>query len=314
MNSMYDYSVVIPVYNSSLTLNILTIELNNILHGYTFELIFVDDNSIDDSWIVLNEIKKKYFDSKITLIKLSRNFGQDNATLCGLKYSKGVYVITIDDDLQHPSNEIKKLIKEINENDTDVVYGVFKNKKHSVLRNIGSKLFEILARKFGNQSGKGSAFRIIKNNIVEKIILHNQYFIRIEELIMWYTANIRYIEVDHNERSKGKSGYTKFKILKLTFNLMFNYSTIPLQLMVYIGFFVSFMSFIFAIFYVFKKIYYNDPVLGWTTIVVSILFSSGIIVFSLGVISQYLLRILTLQNNKPCYSVSQIIIDEDPII
>ncbi len=306
-----DFSVVVPVFNSEDSLGLLYERLQKVFADMakSFEVIFVEDGSDDNSWTVLKELKKKHPDH-IIAIKLNRNFGQHNATICGFGFAKGKEVITIDDDLQNPPEEIPKLIAAKAEDEADVTYGIYQKKQHSMVRNLLSKTVRKSHKWMKKGSGKGSSFRIIDQRIIKKILNHNQTFIFIDEVFLWYTDHISFTLVDHHKRTHSKSGYGAKKLFQLASNLTYFYTNIPLKIMVYSGFFVSFISFIIAIKFIIQKLFYDVP-LGYTSMIVTILFSTSIIVFSLGVIGGYLSRMQLMQNKKPPYNIEKILDKED---
>jgi len=303
-----DYSVVIPVYNSESTL----LELFNAIDQVflklesNFEVLFVEDGSKDNSWEVLTNLKKQY-PEKITAIKLSKNFGQHNATFCGLKHANGNTIITIDDDLQVNPSEILKLINEYSDKNTDLVYGFYANKKHSPFRNLGSKLLKKTGQFFNDSPGEGSSFRIFSKDLATKILEHAQNFVFIDELLLWYTDEISFVKVEHQKRKNHRSGYSNFKLIKLTANLLIYYSALPLKIMIWGGFISSIISFLFGIYFIVKKIFFHHVPMGYTSIIVAILFSTSLIIFSLGIIGEYLNRIYMVQNKKPPYSIKKIL-------
>ena len=152
--------------------------------------------------------------------------------------------------------------------------------------------------------GEGSSFRFITKQLGKQILEHAQNFVFIDELLLWYTGDISFVKVEHEKRKSGKSGYSKIKLFKLSLNLMLYYTAIPLKLMIYGGFFAAFFSFFLGIYFIVKKIFLHVPH-GYTSIIVTILFSTGIIIFSLGIIGEYLIRIYMVQNKKPSYAIKQ---------
>jgi len=306
--SEIEYSIVVPVFNSEATLK----ELNDQIHAVfqelkaSFEIIFIEDGSKDNSWKMLTEIKSAT-PGTVTAIKLAKNFGQHNATFCGLNFAKGKMIITIDDDLQILPEEIKKIIACYQTSDSDLVYGCFQNKKHSLFRNIGSKLVKRSAKFFNDYPGEGSSFRLFSNELAKKILSHSQNFVFIDELLLWYTDNISFVKVDHRPSLNNHSGYTKTKLFQLTANLVIYYSILPLRLMTWGGFIFSVLSFLAGLFYLVKKFVFHHAAQGYTSIIVTILFSTSIIIFSLGIIGEYLNRIYMVQNKKPPYSVKKIL-------
>ena len=213
----------------------------------------------------------------------------------------------MDDDLQHPPEEIIKLIDKQKEEHSDLVYGVYKSKQHSFLRNSGTFFVKKTATIFKGYSGMGSSFRMIKKSIIDKIISNNtQSSFYLDEVFHWYTSSFSYVEVEHHPRKQGTSGYTIFKLIGLYFKIVVNYSASPLKLMTWFGLTFSFISFLLGVRFIFRKLVYHVP-LGYTSIIVTILFSASIIMFCLGIIGQYLYKIYQAQQNKPSYSISEIL-------
>jgi len=302
-----EYSIVVPVFNSEQTLVGLYDRTAAVFTkaGYSFEMIFVDDFSQDKSWEVLVNLKKQYPET-VTAIKLAKNFGQHNAVFCGLEHSQGKLIITIDDDLQIPPEEITKLIQVYLEKDADLVYGYFGNKKHSLVRNLGSYFIKKSSRILLHSPGEGSSFRLITAGLVANILKHQQHFMYIDELLLWYTSNIAFTEVKHEKRSVHRSGYSTWKLFKLSANIVIYYTAVPLRIMTYGGFILSVLSFISGVRFIVNKITHDVP-LGYTSLIVAILFSTSIIMLCLGLIGEYLTRIYQVQNKKPPYSIKKIL-------
>ncbi len=304
---MIDFSVIVPVYNSEESLEELFSRLVTVFNnmGSTFEVIFVEDGGKDSSWNVLKKLKDEFPDL-IKAIKLNKNFGQHNATMCGFTFAKGDKIITIDDDLQNPPEEITKLVKTYQKNMSDITYGIYSKKQHNFARNVMSKSVKKSSKIFMKGTGKGSSFRIINHNIVKRLLEHNITFIFIDELLQWYTSKISFVVVEHKKRKHNKSGYSAGKLFHLASDLTYYYTNIPLKLMVYGGMLISVLSFILALKFIIQKIFYDVPT-GYTSIIVAILFSTGIIVFSLGIIGGYLSRIQTVQNKKPPFHIEELL-------
>lgn len=302
-----EYSIIVPVYNSEQTLTGLYERTAAVFTqaGYSFEMIFVDDFSQDKSWETLIELKKQHQDT-ITAIKLAKNFGQHNAVFCGLEHAHGELIVTIDDDLQIPPEEISKLIQVYQDKDADLVYGYFGKKKHSLVRNLGSYFIKKSSRILLHSPGEGSSFRLITAGLVANILKHQQHFMYIDELLLWYTSNIAFTEVKHEKRSVHRSGYSTWKLFKLSANIAIYYTAVPLRIMTYGGFILSVLSFISGIRFIVNKITHDVP-LGYTSLIVAILFSTSIIMLCLGLIGEYLTRIYQVQNKKPSYSIKKIL-------
>ncbi len=309
METAITYSVVVPVYNSSESLVELFSEIKKVFTqiNETFEVIFVDDSSKDDSWKILQRTKSENKEEKITLIQLTENFGQNKATLCGIDFSIGKYIITIDDDLQTPPSEILKLINHHKENpDIELIYGFYPNKKHSPVRNIGSKMMNI-NKLFRHSNKSGSSFRIIKSKLRDKLELA-QYknFVFIDELLLWSTGKVDFVEVEHHKRKYNKTGYTIPKFFSISKNLMIFSTSVPIKLMIFFGTFLSIISFLAGVFFIYRKLIHNVP-MGYTSVIVSILFSTSIILLALGIIANYINAVFIQLNKKPTYLTKKVI-------
>lgn len=301
------YSVVIPVYNSENTLRELfsriKAEFSKI--NETFEVIFVEDCGSDRSWEKLYELKNENTDD-ITIIKLAKNFGQHNAILCGLNYVKGKQVITIDDDLQIPPEEISKLIKAQEFKPVDVAYGIYSEKKHNFLRNFGSYLVQKIFKKIFNSQNNITSFRLLSLQMVERLKNHKENFVYIDGLLHWYTNDFAFINVRHEPRKSGKSGYTPMKLISLANNLLFNFTTLPLRWMIQLGLAFSIISFLAAVLFIYRKFVYDVPI-GYTSIIVILFFIFSILLLVIGVVGEYISRLYSIQNEKPQYSIKTII-------
>jgi len=300
-----EYSVVIPVYNSQDTLEELSSRVIETLSKITsdYEVIFVDDYSHDNSWEVLTQIKKKK-DSHVKVISFAKNYGQHNATMCGFRYAKGNVVITLDDDLQHNPEDIPKLISALTEKKVDIIFGVpmsYQYKKG--YRKYSSQTYKYVSHKFNDGLENGSSFRVIRKDIINKVISHRQQFIYIDEMLTWYTDFIDVEKVDFNKTDKKKSGYSGIKLFFMMLDLGIFYSSIPLKIMTYGGLIMSVLSFLMGLRFVYKKVFIGVNVSGYTSLMVAILFSTSILLLCLGVIGQYLGKIYTVLNNKPTYSI-----------
>lgn len=299
------YSVVIPVFNSAPMLQELNERLIHTLQkeSHPFEIIYVDDDSTDNSWETLLSLKEKY-ESVVKLVRLAKNYGQHSATFCGLKFSTGSYVITIDDDLQNAPEDILLLIEKQRSTDAELVYGIG-TKQHSTFRKAASAAWKQSSKRMENGLGEGSSFRLFSAALRDKMLLHQQSIIFLDELLFWYTGNIQFVEVTHYPRKIGRSGYTPLRLFKFMVKLTFNYSTVPLKIMTYFGVILSSVSFLLGMWFVIRKLFYNVSVPGFTATIVAILFSTSIILIGIGIIGKYLSNIMRLLNNRPSFSIQE---------
>ena len=304
-----EFSVVVPVYNSETTLEEFHIRLSKVLADVasSYEIIFVDDCSTDTSFSILKRIKDK--DNKVKLMQFSKNFGQQKAVLCGLRNSCGKYVITMDDDLQHPPEEIPKLINSMKDDiSCDVSIATRKRTGHGIIRDIGSSITNILNTVFFKKDLRlrMGSFRIMKRWVVDEISKTNSFYPVIGPLILNLTDRIKNIEVDHLKRSHGRSNYTKIKLIRIFLdNILFN-STTPLRLVSSFGIITSFSSIIYASYIVYLRLVNKTTVAGWTSIMAVSLFFFGFTLFILGVIGEYIIRLVNASTNQIPYVVREV--------
>ena len=302
------YSIVIPVYNSEKTIGVLIEELIKFFSNYSdrYEIICINDCSTDDSWKIIENKLIKYPD-KILAIDLVKNYGQQSAIYCGLKNSTGEYIITMDDDLQNPVNEIEKLIVKSKEG-YDVVIGKFTQKKHNFIRRLGSKIVRYFLDKIFDipKNLHMTNFRIIKRIVIERIFelkIQNPY---LPGLYVHYSSSVTNINVKHNERLFGSSNYNTLKIIKLVSELLFNHSTYPLRGLIIIGLFISIISFSFGFFFFVKALIYGSQVPGWSSVFVLISFLGSLILVTISMIGEYLIRINKNLSSNNRYFIRQI--------
>ncbi len=303
MDQTTTYSIVIPAYNSKDTIGQLCGEIGEVFASLneSFEIVIVNDGGEKEVW---DEITRVYqeSDAKMTVIRLTKNYGQHNATLCGIENSTGDLIITIDDDLQVRPNEMLKLIEEYKNEDADLVYGLYDKKQHNLLKNAGSTYIKKTSKLLLKSPGKGSSFRLLNRKLADEILMHGQSFVYIDELLLWYTDNIAFVQVQHEKRQHSKSGYSSFKLFKIAFNITTQYTAIPLKIMTYAGMIFSIITFLLGLYFIYRRLVRNVP-LGYTSTIVTILFSTSIILLCLGIIGQYLFKLYQAQNKKPSYSI-----------
>lgn len=303
------FSIIIPVFNAEKSLNELCTRIKSVFEDQLecdFEIVLVNDVSKDDSWTIMTQLHET--DPRIKIINLAKNSGQHSAMHCGLQYFKGDYVLLMDDDLQHPPEEIPKLVDHIQANpDIDVVIGAFAEKKHSAIRNVGSKAMKIAGKKFFKTEGtlRFTNFRIMRADIAHAIAKINNSKPRIGQLILHTTRNISSVVVEHDERKYGKSGYTFARLAKDFILNIINNSALPLKLISSMGLVISIISFITGLYFLLRYFIQGTSVAGWTSLIVITTLLSGFILFSLGIVGEYLIRILTETKKLPNYMVRE---------
>jgi len=298
-------SVVVPVYNSASSLEALITRIHQSFQNNEneSELILVDDFSSDGSWSKLLELKNQYKDW-IKIVRLSRNYGQHSATFCGLRHSSGDLVITIDDDLQNSPEDILNLVKRQELSQAKLVYGVGE-KQHSFWRKFASKVVRTGNRRLEGGPHQGSSFRLMTRDLADELLQHNRHFIFLDEVLFWYTNDISFESVTHHKREKGKSGYSLRKLVGLVTKSTLFYSTWPLKLMTLGGLLLSLLSFIVGVYFIGLKFFYDVPVPGFTALIVTILFSTSLVLLCFGIIGSYIKHMYTLLNNKPMFSIAE---------
>ncbi len=295
-----------PVYCAQNSLEALNKSLMEFFEdNYTYEIIYVNDCSFDDSWEILKKIKKD--NTKIKLINFNKNFGQHAATMCGFKYAQGEFVITIDDDLEVHPTEITKIIEVQKNKQLDLVYGVYPKLNKSGFRSFLTSIYKLFSKFEGKEKGKGSSFRLLTHSLAKKLADNHKQFVFIDELCLWYTSKISFVEVSPNSNYVNNQRYSLGGLFSLTGNVILFSSTIPLKLVTRIGLSLSVINFTIGLFYLIKKIFYKTPITGYTSLIVSILFSTGLIIFSIGIIATYLAQLIKSANNAPSYSESEVL-------
>jgi len=287
-------SVVIPVYRSAPLLPELVGRLKKTLEAQTpsWEIVFVDDASPDESFEVLLRLRRQ--DPRIRVIQLARNHGQQHAVLCGLNYARGAAVVTMDDDLQNPPEEIPKLLVALAEGHAAVI-GRIEDKQHGWWRNAGTHLNQYFAGKILGKPKRLylSSFRALSRFAVERIVRYKGAHPHIAALLLKSVpvGRIANVDVAHAPRA-GRSGYTLGKLLMTASYLLINHSYIPLRFMTAWGLLLSLLSLAFAVGVVVRVWLFGSPLQGWPSLVVLVAFLCGNILMALGIVGEYLGRLV----------------------
>lgn len=300
-------SVVVPVFNGARTLKELVERLKSVLSGYNeaFEIILVNDGSRDSSWEIITDLASQ--DGNVHGINLMRNYGQHHALLAGIERAKYDSIITIDDDLQHPPEEIPKLLEKLDEG-FDVVYGKSINRIHNTWRNLSSKILKtslkvVLGAEMGSQS---SAFRAFRSLMCRGFRNFTDASLSLDVLLSWSAARVTHIPVQHRGRKFGKSGYTLRKLVRLSFNMITGYSTLPLRIASSVGLFTSLFGIAMFFYVVIRRLLQTNYVPGFTFLAAEIALFSGLQLFAIGVIGEYIARLHFRTMGKPPYVIREI--------
>lgn len=297
-------SVVIPVYNSATVLPLLVARLGPVLQavGGEHELILVNDGSRDHSWTVVEELAAKH--SWVRGICLMRNYGQHNALLAGIRAARYATTTTMDDDLQHPPEELPKLMAKFAEG-PDVVYGPPEQEQHSFLRNVSSVVTKLaLQGSMGAETATMvSAVRVFRTNLRESFAAYNSPFVNIDVLLTWGTTRFGAVRVRRESRAHGQSNYTFRKLLSHTLNMLTGFSVLPLQLASIVGFAFTVFGAGVLVFVLGRYFVTGNSVAGFPFLASIIAIFSGAQLFALGMIGEYLARIHFRTMDKPSYTV-----------
>jgi glycosyltransferase involved in cell wall biosynthesis len=306
-SSQLGISVVVPAYNSELSLHELTRRLQPVFEAATreYELILVDDASRDGTWPLIQELVRD--DSRVRGVHLMRNYGQHNALLCGIRLARHELIVTMDDDLQHPPEEIPKLLKQLRP-DTDVVYGTPASEQHGLWRDVATQV-----TKFALQSSMGApiarragAFRLFRTQLRDAFAGYDGPYVSIDVLLTWATTRFDAVEVRHEPRRLGVSNYTFRKLVVHSLNMLTGFSTWPLQLASLIGFFFTAVGTAALLFVVIRYLIQGGVVPGFSFLASMIAIFSGAQLFALGIIGEYLARMHARTIQRPVYAVREI--------
>jgi len=307
METICSLSVVVPVYNSELSLPTLIERLKPVLASICndHEVIFVNDASRDGSWQVIQRLCAER--SWVRGIDLMRNYGQHNALLCGIRAARFDTVITMDDDLQHPPEEIPKLLVKLAEG-FDVVYGYPKQEQHGLLRDLASMMTKLALRKsMGAETARHlSAFRAFRTRAREAFADFHSPFVSIDVVLTWATTRFSAVQVRHEPRTLGASNYTFGKLFTHAMNMMTGYSVLPLQMANLLGFFCTLLGGAMLLFVVGRWVLFGTTVPGFTWLASSIPLFSGAQLLVLGIIGEYLARIHFRMMERPTYTVREL--------
>jgi len=300
-------SVIVPVYNSAPILARLVDRLEPVLRalGTSYELVLVNDGSRDDSWAAIGQLCRRH--AWVRGIDLMRNYGQHNALLCGIRAARYATVVTIDDDLQHPPEEIPTLLAAL-EIGNDVVYGAPVAEQHGLLRDVASRVTKLaLSQAMGAPIARQvSAFRVFRTPLRDAFAGYDGYHVSIDVLLTWGTTRFAAVPVHHAARADGVSSYTFRKLVAHAMNMMTGFSTFPLQIASLVGFGCTLFGVAVLAWVLGRWLIYGSVVPGFPFLASVIAIFSGAQLFALGIIGEYLARVHFRTMNRPPYAVRSI--------
>lgn len=296
-------SIVIPVYNSTVLPELVS-RIDRVFTARPtdrYEIVLVDDASTRaEVWPALMALARDY--PQVSALQLMRNFGQHAATLCGMREARGDAILTMDDDLQHNPEDIPKFLDRA---ESDVVFGQFLHKRHGPVIRATSLIKGFFDRMLiGKPRGiQLSSFRMLSRVVVDGMLSTRTPYPFIPALIFQTSKQVVTVELSHSLRREGESGYSLAKRLSLFSNLLINNSSLLLRLVGSLGLFVSFLGVLSAGFVVRGKLLYGTPLMGWASVCTIFLLIGGLLLFSFGVVGEYLLRLLHTSEDRPPYRI-----------
>lgn len=303
-------SFVIPCYRSRETLPGVIREIKDTMQAlkdYEYEIVLVNDCSPDDTFAVIKELCGQ--NPNVTGIDLAKNFGQHSALMAGFHYVKGEIIVCLDDDGQTPANEVGGLLEAI-EQGADVVYAKYGHKHHSVFRNWGSHVNEVMTRVMLGKPKElyVSSYFAARRFVVREMIRYEYAYPYVIGLVLRTTKNIVNVEVNHRDRTAGTSGYTLGKLLSLWFNGFTAFSVKPLRIATVTGAVCAVAGFLYGIYTIIKKIFINPPglVTGFSALISVLVFMGGMLMLMMGLVGEYMGRMYISMNNSPQYVIREI--------
>lgn len=301
-------SFVSPVYKAEKIIELLVEEIQKVMSviDKSYEIILVDDRSPDQSWEVMKKISNKF--PEVKCVRLSRNFGQHPAIMAGLTMVKGDWIVVLDCDLQDQPKEVLKLYTKALEG-FDIVLAERENRKDGFLKKASSKLFSLVYSYLTETKLVSSIanFGIYKRKVIIEVIQMKDYIKSFPLFVNWLGYNSISIKVEHAERVIGKSSYSFSKLLSLAFNTIISFSNKPLKLMVKFGLIISIMSFVLGLVTIYRYMRGEIIVLGYSSLMVSIWFLSGVIITTIGVVGIYIGKIFDQSKGRDSFIIDEIV-------
>lgn len=305
---MKKVSMVIGLYNSEKTIGAVIDEIKQTFEAqseYDYEIVLVDDYSPDNVYSLVKKIAKD--NKRIKVIHLSKNSGQTNAVIEGYRYATGDFIVEMDDDLQQPAGEILNMLNVLEEGNYDVVFAKYLQQKESLFRRIGSKInnktSELMIGK--PKDIRINSFFVMRKFVKDEMLKYSNNYPYLYGMIFAITKNVTNVVVEHRERTNGKSNYTFRKLLGLWLNGFLNFSVQPLRISIQFGAVISGVSFLVAIALILQRIFFDTKSLGWTSLMVTIIFFAGIQLISIGILGEYIGRLYISTSGLPRSTVKE---------
>jgi undecaprenyl-phosphate 4-deoxy-4-formamido-L-arabinose transferase len=304
---LFALSIVVPVYNGALSVPALVQGLSQLDVPGGLEIVLVNDGSPDDSLAVCRRLCEEQ-NTAITVVNLSRNFGEHNAIMAGLRMARGAHIITMDDDLQNPPAEVVRLWRFAVDGRFDVVYAYYAKKEHALWRNTGSKFTNFIATFLIDKPRDLylSSFRCMSSFVAKRVIEHDGPFPYVDGLIAQITQNAGRLQVEHLTRAHGESNYTLSRLIRLFLAMCLNFSVIPLRVAVLLGIVTALCGIIDFALVIAEVLVFGKTPTGWGSLMATMLIISGVQLVILGVVGEYVGRAFLTLNKKPQFFIRDI--------
>lgn len=312
MHETPQISIVSPVYRAENIVSKLVAEITATVSrmGLSYEIVLVDDRSPDNSWRVMQELTTQY--KNLKCVRLSKNYGQHPAIIAGLAEAKGNWVVVMDCDLQDQPKEIVKLYSKAQEG-FEIVLASRHNRQDSFIKKASSKLFSILYSYFTETKFDNSVanFGIYSKKVVDEVVKVDDYIKSFPLFVKLVGFRSTTVDVEHAERDSGTSSYSFSKLISLAFNTIISFSNKPLKLFVKFGLLMSVLSFVVGLLIIYKYFSGEITVLGYSSLILSIWFLSGIMITCIGVVGIYIGKIFDQTKGRKPYIIDEIVINQD---
>ena len=298
-----DVSIVVPVYGGSAALPELCSRLDAAMRtaGLDYEVILVDDRGQTEAWSVISTVATRH--PQVRGLRLGRNFGQHAATICGISYARGKWIVTMDDDLEHPPESVPALLAAGND-DYPLIYGVFEKRTHATYRNLSSELMRrMLKRAFPDLNEDYCSFRAIHAPLAKQLDRFGFNRPYIDGMLSWLTSSTRSVNVPHEQRQHGESTYTMRKLLSHAANIFVTFSYLPLRIATFGGAMLAGISFLYLLYVIYGRLSGSIANPGYASLMSVVLFACGIQLLILGVVGEYVGRLMGATFRRPVYVV-----------
>ncbi|WP_227609315.1 glycosyltransferase family 2 protein [Hymenobacter translucens] len=301
---MVDFSIIIPVYRGENTIGPLARQIRQYFtqSGESFEIIFVYDCGPGRSWSVIQELRQELGPEVVKAIRLSRNFGQHNALICGFRLARGRFLVTMDEDLQHDPADIGLLARCQQEGDYDVVYGKYDTLQHSGFRNMTSRMLKkLLKLGLPDLHPDYTAFRLLKADIARYCLNMSNSYTFLDGYLTWVTNNVGSVTVRHQEGAAGASSYTLTKLIEHSVNIFVTFSDLPIRLLTLTSVAVFLFTTLYSLYIIIRKLFFNDLSQGFASLIIAIGFGIGLLLLGMGILGEYIHRINLKTTRRPSF-------------